>query len=96
MAYRSSQASGLIGAIAANLRHSHSNSNKGSELYLRPTQLTAMPDSYNPLSEARDQTRILMDTGQVHFHCATMGTLYSVFLCRVYCVQIFLSLLVES
>ena len=28
----------------------------------------------NPLSEARDQTRILMDTGWVRFYCATMGT----------------------
>ena len=30
-----------------------------------------MPD---PLSEARDQTHILMDTGQIRFHCTTMGT----------------------
>ena len=28
----------------------------------------------DPLSEARDQTRILMDTSQTHFRCATMGT----------------------
>ena len=28
----------------------------------------------NPLSEARDRTCVLMDTGQVHFCCATMGT----------------------
>ena len=28
----------------------------------------------NPLSEARDQTRILMDTSRIHFYCATMGT----------------------
>ena len=27
----------------------------------------------NPLSEARD-SRNLMDTSQIHFHCATMGT----------------------
>ena len=27
----------------------------------------------NPLSEARDQTCILMDTSQIHFHCATAG-----------------------
>ena len=38
-----SQARGLIGAVAAGLRHSHSN--LGSEPCLRPTpQLTAMPD----------------------------------------------------
>ena len=29
---------------------------------------------FNPLSEARDRTRIPMDTSQVHFHCATVGT----------------------
>ena len=43
MAYGSSQARGLIGAIAAGLRQSHSNA--GSESHLRPTpQLKAMPD----------------------------------------------------
>ena len=29
----------------------------------------------NPLGEARDQTPILMDTSQVHYHWVTMGTL---------------------
>ena len=29
----------------------------------------------DPLSEARDQTCILMDTGQICFHCITTGTL---------------------
>ena len=28
----------------------------------------------NLLSEARDQTRTLMDASRIHFHCATMGT----------------------
>ena len=28
----------------------------------------------NPLIEPRDQTRILMDTSRIHFHCATTGT----------------------
>ena len=28
----------------------------------------------NPLSKARDQTHICMDTSQVRFHCATKGT----------------------
>ena len=27
----------------------------------------------NPLSEARDGTRILMDTSQIRFHCSTTG-----------------------
>ena len=43
MAYGSSQARGPIGAIAAGLQHSHSNT--GSEACPGPTpQLTAMPD----------------------------------------------------
>ena len=42
-AYGSSQARGLIGAVAAGLRHSHSNDR--SKPHLRPTpQLTATPD----------------------------------------------------
>ena len=59
-----------------------------SELQLLATA-TVMPDlSYvcdlhnssqqhqilNPLSEARDQTLILVDTIQVHYHWATVGT----------------------
>ena len=43
VAYGSSQARGLIGAVAASLHQSHSNS--GSKLHLRPTpQLMAMLD----------------------------------------------------
>ena len=43
VAYGDSQARGRMGAVAASLRQSHSNS--GSEPHLRPTlQLTAMPD----------------------------------------------------
>ena len=43
MAYGGSQARGQIGAVAAGLRQSHSNT--GSELRLQPIlQLTAMPD----------------------------------------------------
>ena len=30
----------------------------------------------NPLSEARDQTCIRMDTSQIHFHCATRALLF--------------------
>ena len=41
--YRSSQARGLLGAVAASLHHSHSKA--GSETHLQPIpQLTAMPD----------------------------------------------------
>ena len=32
------------------------------------------PRILNPLSEARDGTSILMDTGQAHYHWATTGT----------------------
>ena len=28
----------------------------------------------DPMIKARDQTRIPMDTSQIRFHCATMGT----------------------
>ena len=43
VAYGGSQARGLIGAVAAGLHQSHSNT--GSEPHLQPTpQLTAMPD----------------------------------------------------
>ena len=34
----------------------------------------------NPLSEARDQTGVLMDTSQVHYHWATAGTPQGLFL----------------
>ena len=63
-AYGSSQARGWVGAAAAGLSHSHSNTR--SESHLQPTlQLTAMPDPYS-LSEARDWTYILIDTSWVH------------------------------
>ena len=38
-------------------------------------QLTAKRDQIpNPLNEARDQTRILMDTSWICLRCTTMGT----------------------
>ena len=56
-----------------------------SELLQLPAYITAtaMQDlshsshqhrNLNPLSKARDQTRNLMVTSQIHLHCATMGT----------------------
>ena len=76
-AYGISQASTQIGATAASLCHSHSNS--GSVLSLQPTpQLTAT--LLNPLSEARDWTRVLMDIRGVHYHWAKTGTPRSSFL----------------
>ena len=63
-AYGGSQARSWIGATAAGLHHSHSNIR--SEPPLQPTpQLMAMLDP-NSLSEARDQTHVLMDTSRVH------------------------------
>ena len=59
-AYGSSQASGRIGAAAAGLHPSHSHAR--SELHLRPT-LKLAARLLNPLSEARDGTSILADTG---------------------------------
>ena len=45
MAYGGSQARGIMGATAASLCQSHSNT--GPELHLQPTpQLTAMPDPW--------------------------------------------------
>ena len=55
-----------IGAAAVGLRQSHSNT--GSEPCLRPApQLTAHSSAgfFNPVNEARDQTRNLMDTSRV-------------------------------
>ena len=65
IAYGGFQARGLIRAIAAGLRHSHSNTR--SELCLRPTpELMETPD-LNPLSEARNRTQNLMVPSQICF-----------------------------
>ena len=63
-----------VGDTAAGLHHSHSNI--GSEPYLCPIPLTAQGSDgiLNPLSDARDQTHILMDTIQIRFPCAIRGT----------------------
>ena len=67
VAYGSSQARSWI-------RAGHSHSNAASELCLWPMlQLMAMTDPY-PLSEARNQTDVLMDTSWLCFCWATMGT----------------------
>ena len=63
---------GLIGAIATDLHHSHSK--------LDPSHVFDLPHSswqqwiVNPLSEATDQTYILMDTSRVRYCWATAGT----------------------
>ena len=60
MAYGGSQPRGQIGTAAAGL----------SEPHLRPTSqlMAVLSGILNPLSEAKDQTCILMDISQIHFH----------------------------
>ena len=64
MTYGNTWGRGRIGAVAASLQHSHSN--VGCKLHLRP--IAQFRATLNPLSEARDQTHVLMDTSQVHYH----------------------------
>ena len=66
-AYGGSQARSQIGAIAASLHYSHSNS--GSEPRLRPTAHS----NAGSLTH-RDRICVLMDTSQIHFCWATSGT----------------------
>ena len=72
-AYGNSQARGRIGAAAAGLCRSHSNTK--SELHLQPTQQLEATPILNLLSRARDWTHILLDTSQIRYHWATVGTL---------------------
>ena len=62
-----------IGAVAAGLCHSHNTARSEPFLWPMP-QLTATLVPYIPTREARDWTRVLMDTGRVHYHWATTGT----------------------
>ena len=59
MAYGSSQARGQIIAVVAGLHHSHSTT---LDLYHSSWQCQIL----NPLSKAKDQTCIFMDTSRVH------------------------------
>ena len=56
-AYGDSQARGLIGAVAASLRQSHSNADPSRVCNLHHS---SRPRQINPLSKGRDQTRNLM------------------------------------
>ena len=64
-AHGGSQARGPIGAVAAGLRHSHSNA--GSEPGLPPTPWMWQCQIRNPLSEARDRTHSLLDFSRVRY-----------------------------
>ena len=70
--YGSSQARGWIRATAASLDHSHSNT--GSKPLLQPTPQFTQCWIPNSLSEASDQTHVLMYTGWICFCCTTTGT----------------------
>ena len=72
-AYGGSQAKGQIRAIAAGLHYNHCNARPeltSGDLHHSSRQLRIL----NPLSEAGDQTCVLMDASQIHFHQAMMGT----------------------
>ena len=66
-----SQARGRIGAVAAGLCHSHSNTR--SKWPQRPTLQQCQ--ILNPLSGTRDWTHVLMNTSWVCYHWTTAGTL---------------------
>ena len=70
VAHRSSPARGLIRAVAAGLHQSHSHLNHSSRQHR----------ILDPLSKARDWTRVLMDTSWVRYCWATMGTARTVIL----------------
>ena len=79
MAYRGSQARGQTGAVTAGLCHSHSK--MGSKPVCNLHQSSWQCWIPNPLSEARDQTCVLMDASQIHFCCSTMGAPLFYFTC---------------
>ena len=89
MAYGGSQAKGLIGAVAAGLRQSHSR--MGSS---RVCNLHHSSWILNPLSKARDWTRNFMVPRWIRFHGAMMGTLLALlswfpfFLLRAHMAQV--------
>ena len=62
---------GEFGAAAAGIDHSHRN--MGSKPHHDLHHSSWQHWIPNPLSEARDQTHILMDSRQVHYHEAMMG-----------------------
>ena len=66
MAYGSPQARGGMGAAAAGLHHSHSNVGSAPQLQGNLHHSSGQCWILNPLSEARDETHILMDTNRVH------------------------------
>ena len=74
LACGSSLARGWIGPTTASLCHSHSHSNSGSEPHLWPTCSSQPHWVFNPLSEARDWTQVLMNPSQICYCWATTIT----------------------
>ena len=70
MAYESFQVGSQMRAAAAGLHHNHSNAK--SELHLQPTRQRCW--TLNPLSKNRDRFHVLMDTSQIRYRWATIGT----------------------
>ena len=68
-AYGGSQARGWIRAIATD----YTSAIATPHLSLQPTPQLAAMRILNPLSEARGQTCVLMDTSQICFYWTTMG-----------------------
>ena len=73
-AYGGSQARGLIGAVAAGLRQSHSNGQIQATSAIYTTAHSNAGSLLNPLNKARDQTYNFMVPSWIRFHCAEMGT----------------------
>ena len=71
-AYGSSQARGQIGAVAA--AYTTATATRDPSCVCDLHHSSRQCQILNPLSEARDQTHILMDTGRICFYCSTMGT----------------------
>ena len=67
-AYRGSWPRDRIGATAAGLSHSYSHSNVRFRLRLHLHHSSQQRRILNPLREARDQTCVLVDASQIHFH----------------------------
>ena len=72
MAYGSSQGRDLIRVVDAILHQSHSNTR--SKPCLQPHHSLRQHQILNPLMGAR--THVLKDSSQVHYHWATVGTLF--------------------
>ena len=70
VAYRGSQAMSRIRTVASSPHHSHTTATATPDLshVCDPHHSSRQHWKLNPLSEARDQTCVLMDTSQIRFH----------------------------